>query len=202
MNLFLCSFPSFTFTVLFSPFLPFFPSLLQGYIIYVCVVVNSCSSYEVISHMVSVYFASNGNCSLPKTPLSLLPNSPLSLSFPPPLFSLQFSPSSFHPPFCSHFMAFLSSSHLSLLFLLIAFFSFLFQLSTPSFSSLFQSLVSSLSLTLSHLIFPPSIVISYFILSPPITTSLTNVNFFMFIENDKMALPLPPNKENMPRLVK
>lgn len=47
----------------------------------VCTVVKSCSSYEVISHMVSLYFACNGKCSLPETPLCQLPTLVLLLTF-------------------------------------------------------------------------------------------------------------------------
>ena len=69
----------------------------------VCVIVNSCSSYEVISHMVSVYFASNGNCSLPKNAPPLPPRAsqlpPLARLFLLFIFSsLISSLLLFHPP--------------------------------------------------------------------------------------------------------
>lgn len=78
-------------SALFPLCLLFSPSCFPRCLILLCVVVNSCSSYEVISHMVSVYFAGNGNCSLPKkTPLRQLPSFTLSPSFPLRIFSLQF----------------------------------------------------------------------------------------------------------------
>lgn len=84
-------FPSFTLapsqlSVLFLLLLLYFTPLCfwQSQIslcVCVCTVVKSCSSYEVISHMVSLYFACNGKCSLPETPLCQLPTLVLLLTF-------------------------------------------------------------------------------------------------------------------------
>lgn len=151
-----------------------------------CVVVNSCSSYEVISHMVSVYFAGNGNCSLPKTPLSQLPNFLLSLIFSPPTFpSLISSLLLFHPPLCSHFIAFLlllSPSPILPPYCVLFIPPLIFHppLSNHFFRSLHPSCFpfSLLLAVFLFFIFSPSAVIFYFVFSPPVATSLSNVNFF------------------------
>lgn len=136
--------------------------------LFVCVC-TCCSKFlaPVISHVVSVYSASNGNCSLPKKKRpSRLPNSLLSLLFSSSLIS-------------------------SLLFLLILSSSFLlFNLPPPLHRHFFQSLPSLLFLLFLLQSPPPSLM--WFFFSP----------LPMFIEDDKMALLLPANKENMLRLRK
>lgn len=105
----------------------------------------------------------------------------LSLGSPTSLFFLISSLLLFHPPFCSHFIAFLHSSHLPLFSSssLLRSFHSSFNLPSSSFSSLFPNFMFLFLLHFFFFLFPLPLS-SFSILSFPLSSPPPSLMWFFF----------------------